>query len=137
MIDVRNFVPKDIYDRFASKSIWFIDDRIISLYLYLEKHFNKDILVNNWHTGGAFQNRGYRVPSSKIGASLSQHKFGRAIDINIEGIESHELYDAIIKDWSSYAMLGATTLEDITCTRTWVHLDCRYTGLDKLLIVKP
>jgi hypothetical protein len=30
-----------------------------------------------------------------------------------------------------------TTVENIDFTLTWLHIDCRNTGIDKLLIVNP
>jgi hypothetical protein len=30
-----------------------------------------------------------------------------------------------------------TTYENIAATPSWLHIDCRWTGLDKLLMVNP
>ena len=92
--DIREFVPKPIYDQYGANSIWFIDHRLIEGAEWLRAHFNAPIIINNWHTGGKFQERGFRVPTTTTGARLSQHKFGRAIDFNVQGMTS----DQVAKD---------------------------------------
>lgn len=133
----QEFVSKTIYTQWGEKALWFIDPRIRKLANFTRKFFNKPVTINNWHTGGAFDQRGFREPESTVGAKLSQHRFGRAIDINVSGMTSNQVYDTILANEKVFMDAGLTCLEDKVDTVSWTHLDCRYTGLDKILIVKP
>jgi len=140
------FVSKKIYDQFGDKAIWFIDSRIISLAQFTRDFFGKSITINNWwDEGDAIQTAlpderqysGFREPSCTVGASVSQHRFGRAIDIKVAGLTPQEVYHAILAAQDKFLAAGLTTLEDIRDTPTWNHLDIRYTDSNKLLIVRP
>ena len=133
--DLREFVHPKIYSRYGERSIQFIDYRLIELAVTIREYFNKPMIINNWHEGGRLKNRGLRLPNSKVGAYYSQHKFGRAIDFNIVGMTSDEVYEELLKVGFT---LGATTIEDNNFATTWTHIDIRHTGLeDRLLIVQP
>lgn len=134
---LEEFVPKEIYSRFGEKSVWFIDRGTILLADFIRDRFGKSMTINNWHSGGSFNNRGFRVPDSTVGGKLSQHKFGKAIDFNIAGVTPQEIYKDIIDNADMYMKAGATTVEDISFTNGWIHLDRRYTNTSTLLIVKP
>lgn len=140
------FVSKNIYDQFGEKSIWFVDPRIVQLAQFTRDYFGKSITINNWYDeGDAFQKAlpderqysGFREPACTIGGKLSQHRYGRAIDIRVSGLTPQEVYQAILAAEKQFMEAGLTTLEDIRDTPTWNHLDIRHTGLDKILIVRP
>jgi hypothetical protein len=135
--DIREYVPKEVYKRFGASSIWFIDPRIVLIKQYFETHLTHKCFVNNWAQGGDLNESGFRVPHSLTGAQFSQHKFGRATDIHFLGITIQEVGRFVIDHWSDLSALGATTVEDITKTPTWLHIDTRWTGLEKMLTVKP
>ena len=102
--------------------------------------------INNWWDANESeqdalpserQYSGFREPSCTIGGTLSQHRFGRAIDIRIAGLTPQEVYTAILAAKEKFMAAGLTTLEDIRDTPTWNHLDIRYTGKSDILIVRP
>lgn len=134
---VQEFVPKSVYKKYGDKAIWFIDPRIQKLANFTRKFFGKSVTINNWLWGGNLNERGFREPSSSTGASMSQHKFSRAIDISVSGMTSKQVYDTILANEKAFMEAGLTCLEDITYTPTWCHLDIRNTGLNKILIVVP
>jgi uncharacterized protein YcbK (DUF882 family) len=123
--DIRELVPKEIYEEFGIKSVQFIDLRIVRTLAEIRKITNKPIIVNNWHEGGAEHNRGFRFPNCTEGAKLSQHKQGRAIDFCIEGIEPEVIREAIRSRYDYLRGFGLTTIEKDT--PSWVHIDCRET----------
>jgi hypothetical protein len=138
--DLREFVPKAIWDEYGEKSTWFVDPRLIEGAEWLRSFFGEPIIINNWHTGGSFQNRGFRPPNTTVGARLSQHKFGRAIDFNVQGVTSDAVYDALSNPgaWSLVAQHTAfTTMESKYFAKTWCHIDLRQTRSNQLLIVNP
>lgn len=166
--DVREFVPKEVYDMFKERSWQFVSDNVVKMALGIEELFNEickaedskvekiTVLINNWHLGGPFSNRGLRTVSyinSQIAkgiktAMLSQHVGGstNAIDFNIiihykDGskvlMSSDKTHDTITSNEKRFMEIGLTTLEDKSITVGWTHGDCRYTGMETVYIVKP
>ena len=131
---LQEFIPQSIYQQYGDKSIWFIDPRLPALAQAIRDIIERPVIINNWFTGGTYSNCGYRTPDCLIGAKLSQHKSGRAIDLHFQGINDYEAIRNIIRaNWSKLQPLGLTTIEKET--PTWLHCDMRWTGLDTLLEV--
>lgn len=132
-------VPEYIYKRFGQSSTWFINPRLVHALEWLRTKSGWRLKINDWHTGGKFQNRGYRLPDTKVGGSLSQHKLGNAADFSSPDATPKELYDFILAHEADAIKAGFTTLEDFGSTGTWVHADTRFIASPqtKLLIVKP
>lgn len=127
IIDFRDYVPLEIYKAFGSKSRIFIDPKIVEIHKVLEDTFKAKVIINNYHLGGQLKERGFRTPKTTTGAALSQHRFGRAIDITITGINALQAYNIILEAPQRLISAGATTIEDIRYTSkgNWIHLDCR------------
>lgn len=165
-IDIREFVPKEVYNIYGEKSSQFVNRILIFATQQVYNYFNTycfkkyaaeevKIVINDWHEGGKFNWRGLRTweyinQQKKAGvkiAEMSQHIGGsaNAVDYNIwykkNGkwmcLNDDEVFDEIIKNEKLFLSFGITTLEDKTITTGWTHMDCRYTGLDKIFIVKP
>jgi len=134
---LQEFIHKHTYDTFQDNSIWFIDNRIITIAQAIRDHFGKPMLINDWHLQGRLNNRGFRPPGSDVGAKLSQHRFGRALDFNVLGLDVREVYHEIKGDDYFFKELGITAMENIKNTPSWVHVDIRFTGRDKLFIFTP
>lgn len=49
------------------------------------------VTVNNWYTGGSFQERGLRSSSTSTGATFSAHKVGAALDCNFKDASAAEV----------------------------------------------
>ncbi len=133
----QEFVPKETYTKFEENSNWFVDPRIRKLANFVRVYFGRPVTINNWLWGGQFNESGFREPTSTTGANLSQHRFGRAIDIKVSGMTPKQVYDAILLNEKVFMEQGLTCMENIAFTPTWVHLDVRNTGLNKILIVNP
>lgn len=131
----QEFVPKTIYQQYGENSNWFVDPRLKKLANVTRKFFNKPVTINNWHNGGQYNERGFREPGTGTGASLSQHRFGRAMDFTVAGMTPVQVYNTILANEKLFMDNGLTTMERIEDTPTWNHFDIRYTGLNKLLIV--
>jgi hypothetical protein len=125
---------------------WYIDSKMFAVLTKLRERMGKQLWVNTWFflKGGKatndipyFHESAFRLPDTKTGARFSQHKLARAFDVRSPDLEEREIYDELATNQKLYMELGLTTLEDFESTRTWVHMDSRWTGLDRLLIVKP
>lgn len=132
---LQEFIPKGIWEKYGGKSIWFIDYRIVTIAEFFRNRYGKPITINDWHKGGNRNQAGLRYWNTSIGASMSQHKFGRAIDMKwlIEPMDMDEIRQDI-KDWESeFLECGLTTIEEIT--DSWIHGDCRHTGLNHIYFI--
>ena len=127
------FVPPVIYEKYVDKSLWFIDPKIVQIAQFIRDRFGKPMTTNNYLTGGSYQYSAFRDSACTIGATNSQHRHGRAIDFRIKGITPQEVREDIIRNYGLYRPTGLTTIE--ADTATWIHVDCRYTNQETLLIV--
>ena len=135
---VDEFIPPEIYNVRGQKSIALMDVRIILACQWLREKTGRRITVNNWWNGGALDERGLRLQDTRTGARWSQHKYGRAVDISVDGMTPKQVHEFILKhEPELIERQWITCLENHRATPTWTHMDCRYTGLDKILIVDP
>lgn len=130
-IFITEVVSQDVYNKFGINAVWFLDHRIINVVEWLRVYFNKPVILNNWYNGGKIEHAGYRTPDCRIGAKFSQHKFGRALDFNIQDFQPEVIRNFIRKQFPMLRNLGLSAMEKDT--PSWVHIDCRYTGLKYLL----
>lgn len=119
----------------------FIDDRIVIAADLFRAKVDRPVLINTWKWGGAYKESGLRMPNTTTGGKLSQHKFGRALDLKVEGLSSFEMAEIVQRNEKEFMRIGLTTIEAPEHThgkfKDWLHIDCRHTGLDKIKIVRP
>jgi len=131
------FIDKETYQKYGTKSLWFIDKRIVNIAQFIRSRHKMAVTINNWSSGGSYSLSGFRPPQATIGAKMSQHRYGRAIDVKISGMTPQELYQDILANERLYMKVGLTTIENIEATPTWNHLDIRETDIDHILVVDP
>jgi len=137
---LQEFVPPEIWRQFGEQSKWFLDPRMLDLAQFYRDFFGKPVYVNTWAVdwlGTNFGLRGLRPLDSDTGARWSQHKFGRAFDCNVKGMDPDEVRGAIRDNENTFMDAGLTTLESGEIADTWVHSDIRTTGRDSIFIVAP
>ena len=88
----------------------------------LREFFDAPVTVNTWHTGGSFKYRGYRPPDCKVGAKMSQHRFGNAFDCDIRGYTAEEARRKIIENQNNPLLEKIMRMEGNV---GWVHWDCK------------
>jgi hypothetical protein len=86
----------------------------------LRDFFGKNITVNNWHSGGPMQWRGYRSHDCTIGAKASQHRKGNAFDCTIQGYSAAEARSMIIAHQDDPLLERIQRIEDGV---SWLHFD--------------
>lgn len=144
---IEEFVSKRVFDAFGREgSLWFIDEKVVKGVQLLRSIIGVPMAINNWHSGGRFQGRGYREPHQfqsgaafgKNPLSQSQHRAGRASDSS-SSLSSKKMFDAVMDNQLRFLEIGITCLEDVAHTPTWLHMDCRQHLRDdsQILIVKP
>ena len=139
--DIREFVPKQIWERYGEKSVWFIRPQIINIAQFIRERYDKPVRLNSWHYAKdgvpVFNERGFRLPDTETGSKYSQHKQGNAGDLDVRGMTADEVREDILANKQVFMDLGLTTLESGEYAPTWVHFDCRTTNMDEILIVRP
>lgn len=119
------FVPKEVYTVFGDRSIRFIDSRVPKMAQYIHDRYGHSVIINDWYSGGQYNESGFRVPDTKTGTRLSSHKRGTAIDIKVKGISALEIQQDLIANWSvMHQDSGITTIE--RGTPDWTHVSCEW-----------
>lgn len=131
---LQEFVPPQVFDVYGERSIWFLDQRLITLAQALRDDLGRPVIINNWHSKGRYKESGFRMPHTPTGGALSQHKFGRAVDIKVAGMVPEKVRQHLRDNFEIYHAFGLTTIEKDTTT--WTHLDLRWTGLNELYEVE-
>jgi len=128
---IQEFVSPRIWETWKENSIWFINPDMILFAQWLKEQTGSTVTINDWAFGGGYQFSGLRPFDCKTGAKMSQHRFGNAIDIKVEGWDAEDLRNLIRENWKFlHDKFGLTTMEKDT--PTWLHVDFRYTGLNYL-----
>lgn len=118
---LEELVSKITFEQTRADILWFaFDERILVTIDRIRKRYGK-MLVNTWYWGGAHQHRGYRSPGCLVGATLSQHRFGRAIDLEPVSVSAEEIRQDML-DGETVVSEYVTAIELDT---PWLHIDCR------------
>lgn len=129
---VQEYVPPEIYNKLGDKAILLIDRRVLETDDELRRFFGRPITINNWHTGGDRMYSGFRQASCKIGSKYSQHKYGRASDKLVSGMDARDVRDAVIKNIKNFPYIKV-----IENNVSWLHTDCRCTSGDQFYLINP
>lgn len=156
--DVREFVPKHIYEQFGAKAVWFVNKKILHIaefyktffLAYYKKKYGNDkvvnvlIQVNTYMMGGDKQWRGLRTAQCTEGKEFSQHRFMNAFDCEIiivfaDGTrleaDYKEIHEVIKANETEFMANGVTCVEDVKIATGWLHTDCRWIPDQKNILV--
>lgn len=125
---IEELVPEGLIDEGIPEYIlWGLFDKEALITLdNLRKHFGP-AYVNTWAVGGDLHYRGYRPFDVNIGAKFSQHRFGRAFDVNFKSVEAEEVQEYIIAAKKTASPTLATKfITGLEVDVDWVHFDTRY-----------
>jgi uncharacterized protein YcbK (DUF882 family) len=133
--DLRELVDPSTFENEGANAVKLIDKRIPALLEKIRQLCgNRSMTINNWHTGGRFQYRGYRPQYVKVGAAKSMHKQGKAVDFDVKGMTADEVRGILRLNQIELMKLGLTRIETGV---SWVHIDLKETGLNYLYEFKP
>lgn len=128
---IQELVPKEVYAELGDRAWSLLDDRIVAAADIIRDHFGRPVTINNWADGGKFSNRGFRLAGGP-GAEFSQHRFGRGIDLDVQGLTAEEVRTAIRQNRGRFQ--GITRME---LGVNWVHIDCAWTGKSEIVCFNP
>ena len=126
---IEELVPVAIAKNYKEKAWMFLDEDALITLDQLREKFGK-IKVNDYLFGGKNQFRGLRPQNCKIGAKLSQHRFGRAFDCIF--------LDANIDDVRAYITANEDEFPYINAIEmgvSWLHFDTR--NIKRIMTFNP
>lgn len=133
---IEELVPKILYENTDDPNLlWLLFDKKALIVLDSFRRDYGTCLVNTWSWGGDRQYAGFRPFGTNIGATLSQHKFGRGFDPLFENYTSDGVRQVIIEhhgDGGWWDMISAIELDV-----DWLHFDTRNSIEDRLIQFKP
>jgi hypothetical protein len=97
------------------------DERLLITMDRIREQFGR-MQVNNWFNGGRHCFRGFRPPECEIGASLSQHRFGRGVDLVPNYSDVEHIRTEILNYPNSPRFQHIGGMEMGT---SWLHIDVR------------
>lgn len=120
---IAELVPKRTLEQYKGRDhiLWGLLDQEALQALVALREFFGPLEVNNYVWGGARQYSGWRPGNSKVGAVLSQHKFGRAFDCHFKNVTSDEVRAYVLAHQNSFPWIHSIEMEV-----SWFHFDTRY-----------
>jgi len=127
--EAHEFVPPEVFDRWGERSMYlFMDVRVLITADQIRDFFSAPVKANNWWWKRGrglpevewLRYRGYRPDTYYTGDPLngSQHRFGRALDCDIYGVQASEARDIIVNHQSTFPFIKR--IEDAV---NWLHFD--------------
>lgn len=123
---IQELVCPHCYGKFGERSWQFLSTQILStLYKLRYEIFQQPIIINNWHIGGKYDERGLRcnicpLVKNKKQIYLSAHVLGMALDFNVGTLTSAEVTQVIRHNADRFEY--PIRLEKNT--NGWNHIDC-------------
>ena len=111
----------------------FFDPRLLKTMDMLREEFGV-LGANDWSNGGENRYRGFRPSGCDIGATYSQHRFGRGVDLIPLQVSAYTIRHEIIQHQNSprYQYIGGLEIGI-----SWLHIDTRARQAGEILMFKP
>ena len=115
-------VDRETFERMGNSALSLFDPEALQALDDFREFFGVPVTINNWHSGGPFEWRGFRTPekAAELGAPRSAHAKGRAFDCDIEGHGAEYARQIILANRNNPLLLRITRLESGV---NWVHFD--------------
>jgi hypothetical protein len=133
-------VCEDVYNFYGQIAWQFFDVKLLVTLDRLREKFNKPIFINDWQIHGSQSQSGFRcLKCSIVQAKIlsgemycSAHMTGQAADFTVQGLLAEEVRQWIVKN--ANLLPYPVRLEEGV---SWVHLDTRDNGIQKVTLFKP
>ena len=134
---LEELVHPKIFEIVGERSADFLHPNLIVTLEQMKTHFgkNQSIVVNDYLWGGAYLNSGLRLPDSKVGATLSAHRFGCAVDCKFKGQDIDDVQENILQHPHKFPFI--TRMESAAFTKTWLHVEVGAYRNKDILVFNP
>lgn len=125
---LRELFPRPMLEKFSEDFLWsLMDEGLLTDIDTLRLYLDKPIYINY----NGMQCRGFRDCNvcRDAGAPYSAHRFGQAVDLNVEGVESEDVRQFILDNQDLFPHIKRME-KDVS----WVHIDTRDTGLNEIYL---
>lgn len=129
---LQEFIPMDMYNEYGSRAAGVMDYRIILSAQALRDNLGIPLSINTWHSCGERYESGLRVMGMKNYRPLSQHTYGRAVDIVSNKMPAQEMREHILQNRDKYPYI--TRMENNV---TWLHIDIKDTQQEDIILFNP
>lgn len=138
--DIRELVCPHTYKAFGDKSWQFLDSVYLEALLILRRDVLKTgMIINNWHTGGQFSQRGFRCNICDLCKSktlknqiyLTSHANGAGCDSNTKLYAAEQMRD-LVKTNAHLFPMKVRVEKDVT----WLHFDIYDDPLSNLKVTE-
>lgn len=122
---IKELVCNHCYSTFGDRAWQFLSTELLSiLYTLRFVIFKRPIIINNWHKGGQFSQRGLRcnkcaLVSQKENIYISAHILGKAIDFNVQDLTSNQVSIEIKNNINMFKYPIRLERD----TNGWTHID--------------
>lgn len=122
---IYELVPKHIYEARGEKAWELLDEKLLMTIDTLRELLGCPITINNYNWGGdrnwsGVRTGGFYASLGEYDKSLSQHKYGRAVDMLIKGMEAEKVRQFIYKNKDKFPYITF-----VETKINWVHIDVR------------
>ena len=117
--ELYELVDKDTLLTLGERAWMLFDPLLLGTLDRIRGRYGKPITINNWHSMGPFQFRGFRPSSCIEGAKLSSHRRGQAVDFDVQGMSADEVRADIKANPDHMDFMMITQVE---LNVNWVHI---------------
>ncbi len=119
---LEELVPPELHAAHPARLLWgLLDPGMLWTIDALRERYGP-LLCNDWARGGRFRLRGLRPHACAEGAALSDHKYGRAVDLAPLRAGAEEIRAEIRADPERETFARITVVEEDV---SWLHLGFR------------
>jgi hypothetical protein len=137
---LEELVCKDVFAAYGDQAWSFFDMRLLITLERVREMINKPIIINDWHKGGQFDERGFRCIKCDLVKSaiaenkiyVSPHMTGQAVDFDVQGLVAEE-----VRNWLVVNRMKLPYQIRLEQDVNWVHLDTRAYKDERIHFFKP
>ncbi|HNY52953.1 MAG TPA: hypothetical protein PK727_04575 [Bacteroidales bacterium] len=121
--ELEELVCPDVFEKYGEFAWNFLDPRLLLTIDRIRVKIGKHITINNWSSGGNYNQRGLRcnlchIVQSKKKLYMSAHVLGKGVDFDVEGMLAEE-----VRLWITAKKTIWPYNIRLERDVSWVHLD--------------
>ena len=117
---IEEIFPPEFIEQWGEQAWRWINPLCIITLHELRREYGT-ITVNDWNNGGKYKYRGFRPPGCTVGAELSQHRFGNAIDCKFKNFDEKRVREDFLYGPPKECFKHITEVEQGI---NWFHFAC-------------